>query len=55
MTQVFELLLAVSVYPEWVCGNEQEEQLSVLADRMFASLSDGENVPEESRVKTVQQ
>jgi hypothetical protein len=38
-TQAFALLLVVWVSPGLVCGSEQEEQLSVLAGRMFASLS----------------
>ena len=37
--QVFALLLDVSVCLELVCGSEQEEQLSALADRIAASLS----------------
>jgi hypothetical protein len=49
--QAFALLLVVSVFPGLVCGNEQEEQLSVLAGRVFASLSAGENVLEGWRVK----
>jgi hypothetical protein len=38
-TRAFALLLVVSASLESVCGSEQEEQLSVLAGRMFASLS----------------
>ena len=49
--QVFAQLLVVSAFPGLVYGSEQEEQLSLLAGHMFASLSAEGNVPEGWHVK----